>query len=464
MTAARPRFRAPDTFVLMGSFLLLVALATWILPGGEFQREEKGGRAVVQAGSYERVESQPQGPGAVLLAPIRGFQGKADVIGFVLLVGGAFGVLQRTRAIDGAIRSVVVGAERSPWVRRATIPVFMTLFSLGGAVFGMSEEVIPFVLIFIPLALALGYDSITGVAIPFVGAGAGFAGAFLNPFTLQIAQGIAELQPVSGWEYRLVVWGVVTATAITFVMLYARRIRQHPEKSPTFALDRERTEKAAVDDLPPLDRRRALVLLSFAAGMGVLVWGVVARGWYIEEIAALFVAVAIVAGVVGGLKAREISRSMVEGARELVATALVIALAQGILVLAEAGRIIDTVLHGLSGLIGGFHPIVTSQLMVLVQSAINIVVPSGSGQAALTMPIMAPLADLVGVSRQTAVLAFQFGDGFSNLIIPTSAVTMGVLTLARIDWLKWSRWILPLQLLFFLLACLLMVPAYFLWN
>ncbi len=463
------RLRAPNTFVLLSGFLVLVALLTWVLPGGEYQRVEKAGRSVVDPESFASVPRHPQGLDAVLLAPIRGFQGKADVIGFVLLVGGAFGVLHRTRAIDAAIRAVVRASHRSAAVRRGAIPIFMLLFSLAGAVFGMSEEVIPFVLIFVPLALALGYDSIVGVAIPFIGAGAGFAGAFFNPFTVQIAQTIAELPPASGFGYRLIVWSVVTTAAIVFVMAYAARIAKRPETSPTYEQDEKRRatlhmlspdEPTSVAESTAMDHRHIAVLLSFAAGMLVLVYGVAVEGWYIEEIAGIFLSIALAAGLLGGLRLSEISDSFVTGAKDLVATALVIALAQSILVLATEGRIIDTILHSLAGIIGQFHPIVTSQLMVVVQTVINFVMPSGSGQAALTMPIMAPLADLAGVTRQTAVLAFEFGDGFSNLIIPTSAVTMGVLTLAEVDWAKWARWILPLQAIFFLLAVLLMVPPY----
>ncbi|MEM9290281.1 MAG: TIGR00366 family protein [Acidobacteriota bacterium] len=473
------RLRAPNTFVLLFSFLCLVAALTWILPGGAYERQQVEGRELVVAGSFHPVEANPQGPGAVLMAPVKGFEGKGLIIGFVFLVGGVFGILHETKAIQAGIDAVVAASRKREWVRRAAIPVFMILFSLGGAVFGMSEEVIPFVLVFIPLALALGYDTVTGIAIPFVGAGAGFAGAFFNPFTLQIAQGIAEIELVSGWEYRAVVWVLTTAVAIVFVSLHAHRVARDPSRSPTPAADaahRQRiqaeqqensgTADSAGDERPTtegkaLSGRAGAVLLAFALGMLVLVWGVGRYQWYIAEICAVFLGIGLAAALLGRLSAGQTSDAFVAGAKDLTATALVIALAQGILVIASDGRIIDTILHGLAGAIGQVHPIVTAQLMVLVQSAINFVVPSGSGQAALTMPVMAPLADLTGVSRQTAVLAFQFGDGFSNLIIPTSAVTMGVLTLAKVEWAAWARWLAPLFAIFLLLALLLMIPPFF---
>lgn len=457
------RVRVPNTFVLIFLLTAAVAVLTWVMPGGSFERATVNGREVVVAGTFEAVAAEPQGIGDLLRAPIRGFVGAADIIGFVLLVGATFGVVQQTGAIDGGLRSLAAAHGRSAFVRATWIPLFMILFSLGGAVFGMSEEVIPFILIFVPLALSLGYDSIVGVAIPFVGAGAGFAAAFMNPFTIGVAQGIAGLEQYSGLGYRLVCWTVVTLVAVAWVGAYARRVRLAPERSPVYAIDRARTHLAAPADEVTLDGRRRLVLLVFALGLGLLVWGVLARGWYIEEIAALFLAIGIVAGLVGGLDGEGIVKAGLSGARDLVATALLIAFARGILVIATDGKIIDSLLNTLAGWIGGLHPIISSQVMFILQSAINFFVPSGSGQAALTMPVMAPLSDLLGISRQTAVLAFQFGDGFSNLIIPTSAICMGVLALADVPWPVWARWMLPLQLVFLVVGCLLLVPAYFIW-
>lgn len=459
----RLRLRAPNTFVLLGCILVGMAALTWILPGGAYQRQEVQGRTVVVPGTFEPEPGVPQGVGSLLMAPLRGFVAAAEIIGFVLIVGGVFGLLHKTRAIDAGIGALAAANERSSLVRRLAIPVFMTLFSTAGAVFGMSEEVIPFVLIFIPLALALGYDTITGVAIPFVGAGAGFAGAFLNPFTVGIAQGIADLPPFSGIGYRLVVWAACTALAIVFVLRHASRVRKHPERSPTFDADLAARHEWHLqsDERVSWTRRHGAVLTLFAVGMAVLTFGVLRYGWYIEEIAAVFLAIGLAAVVAGRLSTGESIDAFIAGAKDLLPTALVIALARGILVLAEDGRIIDTLLHGLSGWIDRFHPIVSAQTMFLVQTAINFFVPSGSGQAALTMPIMAPLSDLVGVSRQTAVLAFQMGDGFSNLIIPTSAVTLGVLTLARVEWAVWARWILPLQILFLALGLVLLIPPFY---
>lgn len=455
------RFKAPNTYFIIFSLIILVAALTWIIPGSEYSRVEINGKQVVDPQTFSYVESDPQGIGAILMAPIKGFVEASMIIGFVLIVGGAFGIFQKTKAIDAAIKGLAKAEKSSRIVEIMTIPLFMLVFSLGGAIFGMSEEVIPFVLIFVPLALTLGYDSITGVAIPFIGAGAGFAGAFLNPFTVGIAQGIADVPLFSGLQYRLIAWLITTALAIGFVMLYAARIKRNPQKSVMFEKDEKKRANLDVDAIENFDgvsRRHKGVLWTFAAGMGVLIFGVLRYQWYIEEIAAVFLATGIAVGIVGRLNIGEITDSFLDGAKALVGTALIIALARGILVIAQDGHIIDTMLHSMSAVVADFHPVVSSQMMFIVQTFLNFFVPSGSGQAALTMPIMAPLADLVGVSRQTAVLAFQFGDGFSNLIIPTSAVTMGVLTLAEIPWEKWARWILPLEILFLIAGLLLLVP------
>lgn len=456
--------KAPNTFFIIFSLIILVALSTWVIPAGQFDTKEVNGREVVIGDSFHYVDSNPQGISGILTAPIKGFVEAALIIGFVLIVGGAFAVFQKTEAVDSAIKAIAAAHKKSPVVRALIIPLFMLIFSSAGAIFGMSEEIIPFILVFVPLALILGYDSITGVAIPFVGAGAGFAGAFLNPFTVGIAQGIADLPPFSGIEYRMIVWVIVTAVAIAFVMRYASKIKKDPTRSLMYEHDLEKRKDLHIDkveEFEGIDTRHKIVLVTFLAGLIVLVFGVLQYGWFIEEICAVFLFTGIVVGIVGKLSAKEISSAFVKGAKDLIGTALIIALARGILVVATEGRVIDTILYALSTTIDEFHPVISSQVMFLIQSMINFFVPSGSGQAALTMPIMAPLGDLIGVARQTAVLAFQFGDGFSNLIIPTSAVTMGVLTLAEVPWEKWAKWMLPLMGWFFLASFVLLGAAFY---
>ncbi len=462
------KLKAPNTYFLLFSLLFVTAILTWIIPGGEYTRITIDGKEMVDGDSFRILDNHPQGLAEILMSPLKGFVDAALIIGFVLIVGGAFGVFKKTKAVDSTIMSIAKAHSNSRVVRILLIPLLMILFSLAGAIFGMSEEVIPFILVFVPMALILGYDTVTGVAIPFVAAGAGFAGAFLNPFTIGIAQDIAQLPLFSGLAYRIICWIIITAVAIFFVVHYANKVKKNPQLSITYELDKEKREKINLDDVENhngISSNHKVVLITFILGIAVLIYGVLTFSWYIEEISAIFLVLGILVGVVGKLSIKDITDSFISGAKVLVGTALVIALARGILILSRDGKIIDTMLYTLSQPISSLHPILSSQAMYLVQTFINFFVPSGSGQAALTMPIMAPLSDLVGVSRQTAVLAFQFGDGFSNMIIPTSAVTMGVLTLADIPWEKWARWILPLEIIFLIVGLLLLIPPFLIgWN
>jgi len=456
------RLRLPNTFVLLFAILALIALATWLVPGGKYETHLVNGKQLVDPASFHYVASSPQGLVALMKAPIKGFVEAALIIGFVLIVGGAFSVIQKTEAIDTAIRSIARAHAHSPLVRATLIPIFVTLFSLGGATFGMNEEVIPFVLIFVPLALALGYDTITGVSIPFLGSQVGFGAAFLNPFNVGIAQGIAGVPVFSGMGYRLIVWATATIVTIAFLMWYAARVKRTPTLSPTFILDQaKRQEQPANLAVGGMDERmsgrHAAVLAIFAFALGAMVVGVVKFDWFVEEIAALFLAMAIVVGLVARLGTDNWVAAFMQGVKDLAPTALVIAIARATMIIARDAHIIDTMLHALMPLVQSSHPVFAAQKMYLIQSVINFFIHSGTGQAALTMPIMAPLADLVGVTRQTAILAFQLGE-LSTPMIPTSGITVGVLALARVPWLTWAKWMIPLQLIYLVLALLLLVP------
>lgn len=449
-----------NTLVLIYAIVILVAILTWIVPGGEYQREVRDGRTLVIAESFDYVDSQPQGIAAILLAPIKGFIQAAQIIAFLFIIGGVFKIIETTGAISAAVQKMAFFFSSKNHLQKFFIPVTMLLFSLGGTLFGMCEETMPFVLIFIPLALSLGYDSLVGTAIPFLGAAAGFAGAIFNPFTVGIAQGIAELPMYSGMEYRFFVWVLSTVFMTAFVMRYAAKIKANPKLSPVYKLDQERKHSLHLDNTSPISLTiyHKLVLVAFALAMIFLVYGVLKYKWYINEIAALFLGLGIISGLLGRLNLTEITESMKAGAKDMMGVALIIACAKAILVVATDGKILDAMLYNLAGVITHFHKIIAGQAMFVTQAIINFFVHSGSGQAALTMPVMAPLADVIGISRQTAVLAFVFGEGWINPMLPTSGVTMGVLGLAGISWEKWAKWLLPIQIFFFILALLLLIP------
>jgi len=455
------KIRLPHTLVLIYAMVILTVVATWIVPGGQYERVEKDGRTVPVAGSFSFTSRNPQGLGALFVSPVKGFIDAAAIIAVVFVVGGAFSIIQKTGAVMAFIHNLALRFGRSKALRALLIPVTMIVFSLGGAVFGMCEETMPFVLIFVPLALSLGYDSIVGVAIPFVGAASGFAGAFFNPFTVGIAQGIAGLPIYSGLGYRMIIWALGTAIAIVVVVRYAARVRKNPRHSPTFEDDLERREKLQLNlsptELVELTSAHRRVLFLFLAGMALLVFGILRFRWYINEIAGLFLALGVLSGFVGRLKTEDMARSFVDGARDMVNAALIIGCARAILVVATDGKILDTTLYAMSRAIANVHPILSAQMMFVSQCVINFFVHSGTAQAALTMPIMAPLGELVGLTRQTSVFAFQLAE-YINPILPTSGVTMGILGLAQLRWEKWAKWLLPLVVIWVIFGLLTLIP------
>jgi len=445
--------------------MVCFTVLTWVVPAGEYQRKAFGSKQVVVPGTYETVAQNGQGIMDFLTAPGRGIVAASDIIAFVFLVAGAFGIVGRTGAIQAFLEKVIVFGVNKPRYKLWLLPLLITLFSLGGATFGMTEEVLVFVMLTIPFSHALGYDTVVGVAVPFVGAGAGFAGAFINPFTVGIAQGIAQLPPGSGFRYRLFCWVVFTAVAALFICWYASRIEADKTLSVVHGIPTkwdEAEEQARVE----LTTSRSVVLALLLGSLLLLVYGVQEWGWYIQEIAGLFVGLGLLASVVARLSAADTVEAFNRGATDVVMAALIIGFSRGLLVIAEDGAIIDTILHSLAGMAEGVSPAVSVLLMFLFQSFLNFFVPSGSGQAALTMPLMAPLSDLLSLERQVAVLAFQFGDGISNLVIPTSGVTMGVLQIAGIPYDRWFRFCLPLVLLLSLIACVLLVlpVTVFAWS
>lgn len=456
--------KVPDTLVIIIFILAVFTILTWIIPAGQFDYEQQAYAKVVVPGSYKRIEQSPQGVGAFFVAPVKGFISGAQIIAFILFIGGTFGILHKTGAIEQGLRKIIALCMQKPILQRLFIPFLMVLFSIAGATFGMSEENLIFVMLTIPIAISLGYDSIVGVAIPFVGSSLGFAGAVSNPFTIGVAQGIAEVPLFSGWEYRLVVWFILTFVGITFVMIYANKVKKHPQTSPVYFLDKSRDNAGVYAHKVKLGLPNSLIILSFIVVIVLLVLGVNIWSWHINEISGLFLALALVAAVVGRLELQDAINAFTAGAKDLLPASLVVALSKGILVILTDGKIIDTILFTLSDMVHGYSPIISAQIMFYIQSMIHVLVPSGSGQAALSMPIMAPLSDLLHITRQTAVLIFQLGDGINGMIIPTSGVTMGILSISKISYQTWIKWIWPMMLLLFLAAMLLIIPPVVLFD
>ncbi|MEG2787953.1 MAG: YfcC family protein [Romboutsia sp.] len=441
-TLKKKKFTMPNTLTIIFLLIIVMAILTWIVPSGSFEREDVNGRMVVVAGTYEKVSSNPQGIADVFTAPINGFIDAAEVVGFVLIVGGAFGIVNKTGAIEAIIAHTVNKMKRYQFL---IIPISMILFGLGGTTFGMSEETLPFYMIFIPLMTSMGYDSLTAVATVFIGATAGFGAATTNPFSVGIAQALSNIAPGSGIDYRVIMFVIFMAISIAFVMLYANKVKKDPTKSlvQNISLNQEAIDSSDIN-IKKFTKREAMVIAIFTIGMATMVYGVLQLGWYITEIAMIFTAIGVISGVAAGLKQDEIVSSFTSGAKDLMSAGLCIAFARGIVIIAENGYIIDTILNSAANVLNGLPKAIFINLTFLIEGSIAFLIPSASGLASLTIPVLAPLGDLVDVSRQMIVTAYQFGIGITNLITPTSGVLMGALALANIPWSKWVRFIMPL--------------------
>ncbi len=440
------KFQIPHTYALLFFIIIFVTLLTFVVPAGSFERavDDATGRTFVVPDSFEYIESNPVGFFDMFKAIPKGMEQAGYIIFFVLMIGGSFGILQGTGAIEAGIGEVVKSTKGK---EKIVIPLIMFIFSLAGAILGSAEEMLPFYPIVIALAIALGFDTITGTAMVLLGAGAGFAGAFLNPFTVGIAQGIAGLPLFSGIGYRLIGYFAVLGSGIIYVYRYANKIQKNPELSPTYEDDKNSKHNYDLDEIPEFTGKHKAVLGVFVVGLAILAFGVVQLGFYITELSAMFLIIGIASGIVAKMGINQIAEEFVNGAKELVYGALVIGLATSIMVVMQEGNIMDTIIYALASVVQGLPPALSAVGMFIVQSFINLIVPSGSGQAAVSMPIMAPMADVVGITRQTSVLAFQFGDGFSNVISPTSGYFMAAIAIGGIKWEKWARWMLPLFLI-----------------
>ena len=470
-----------NTFAIILSILAIVAALTWVVPSGQYDRADVDGRLVVVAGTYHPVAAAPQGLFDLLKAPLEGFEKTAQVIVFLLVIGAVLNVIEKTGAIASGIHAASNFFHRNPKLRFLFIPLGVIVFSLCGATFGMCEEALIFVPIFIPLALSLGYDSALGTAIPFVGAGVGFAAAFTNPFTVGIAQGIAQVPLYSGLGY--------TSVVITWLCLYARRIHKDPTKSLTYEFDLEKRKELKLNqEETRFTRKQKAILIVFVLGILGLILGVLKpqvcafvhhtfgldlmtwlnledSGWYITEIAAWFLGIGFLCGIIGKMKMQKFTDAFFDGVRGMSEIAMLLCFAQAIVIIANNGHILDTILEYMSSAIKHLHPICASWAAMMLQTVIDFFIPSGSGKAVLTMPILAPLADLIGITRQTMVLAFQLGGSWMNMVIPTDPVTIASIGFARIAYPKWLKWILPLLIMMYLLSFLLLIPPYFMhWQ
>ena len=533
--------KVPHTFVIVFCCILVAAMMTWFIKPGKYVKEQVDGETVMTFYYQDQLPEQaaknfhaePQ-TWQVFSALFKGFEKQSSIIVFILIIGGAFWIMNKSKAIDTGIMAflrLTKRLEHNKLIRKIgvnniIITLVMILFSLFGSVFGMSEETIAFTLIIIPLAISMGYDSIVGVCMVYVAAHIGFSGAMLNPFTIGIAQGIADIPLFSGLGYRAFCWVILTIIGIVFVLIYANKVKKNPKGSIVYDIDeywrgekteerrqkteeeRKETEESSHGGRPWLVFGIVSAILLFCAirypmttlkvGNSAVTWpmlpigaglfliigffalrkseaffvltmlfgtiyylivGVLGYGWYIMEIATLFLFMGVCSGLAIGKSTSEIAKLFIEGMGDILSAAVIVGLAAGIVIVLEDGGVIDTILYGLSKSMNNIGTIASTEIMYGIQTLINIVIPSGSAKAAITMPIMAPFSDLIGISRQTTVMAFQFGDGFTNMITPTSGVLIATLGVARIPWEKWVRFIWKFILVLIVVGALLLIPT-----
>lgn len=521
--------KMPHTYTIISVVILVCALLSWIIPAGEYSREVRmvngTERTVIVDNSFHAVDAAPQS-WEVFGVLLDGFQAQGGIIAFLLIIGGSFQIMNNSRAIDVGIMSFLkqsLSLEKYAFFRylgmnNVVITCVIIVFSLFGAIFGMSEESLAFVVIIVPLAISMGYDSITGLCMVYVAAHVGFSGAILNPFTIGIAQGLSGLPLFSGFGYRIFCWALLTFLLIVFVLRYAAKVKKNPESSLMYQQDRhwrEKSGKGIEIDLRGKTTRSAWIvyilllvalacfsvnypmavfevgekafrfvavpafsiLFALTGFLGLrksnqffilnllgytvvfLVIGVLGYGWYLTEISAIFLAMGILSGYANSDNTDQLINQFLIGAKDMLSPALVVALAGGIIQILQDGHIIDPILHGLATLMGETSRVIALEAMYLIQTIINLMIPSGTAKAALTMPIMAPFSDVIAISRQATVLAYQFGDGFTNMITPTSGVLMGALGLARIPYEIWIKWFWKFLLVFIILGAILLVPT-----
>ena len=433
--------------------MIIVVIASYLVPAGSFERvyDAAVDRDIVVPGSFQYAEQNPIGFFDLMMSLTLGIQNASYIIAFLLIIGGMFAIMDGTGAINAGLANVVRATRGKELIM---IPVLMTVFGLMSCFCANFEEFLAFVPLILAVILSMGFDSMTAMGIVFGSVAAGYGGAATNAFTVGVAQSIAGLPMFSGMTLRLVLFVALLLVSMAYVMWHANRVKKHPEKSPCRTADLENAKKYVLDveNIAPLTGRQKLVLVVLLLAILWTIYGVLVHGYYIDELAAVFLTAGVVAGLLGGSRPSRICDDFLKGAANMLAPCMMIGMANAVVLMMTDAGIIDTIIYALSNLLLGLPSALLAIGMFLVQTLFNLVVPSGSGQAAITMPLMAPLADMVGVTRQTAVLAYQLGSTFTDLIGPTSGEILVAGAMCGIAYPKWFKWLLPLFCLWCLVA------------
>lgn len=444
------KFRLWHVYTIIAALLVVVTILTWIVPSGQYERTEVDGREVTVAGTYTPVDKITvdadgnevdlrQGVFDLLMAPTEGIQGAVDVVAFVFIVGGSFGIITKTGAIEAGMKRLVAKLKGNDVL---IIPISMILFSLGGTAFGMSEETLPFFAIFVPIMISMGFDTFTAFMVCFLGPNVGYMAGVINPFNTLVAQGIVGITGNPQLWLRCIYWVVLTAAAIFFVMRYALRVRKNPKNSIVYEEDYlKRADNAAEGGLEntAFTGRQKGVLVVFLGGMILMIWGLITQGWYMNELSGIYLAMGILSGIVGGLNEHQIAEEFVQGMKDFAYAAIIIGLARAVLVILEGGMVIDTVLYVLATALADVPPAVYSVLLYVFLAVLSLLVPSSSGFAALTMPIIGPLTELMGLNIQAAVTGVDMANKLANTFSPMCGVMVAGLAICGVPIAKWWK-------------------------
>ena len=430
------KFKTPHTYVLLLMVIIFAWVMTYLIPAGEYAREKKSGQTVVVSGSYHEVANQHLSFLDIFRAVPEGLVSGGEIVFYVFLVGGAFGIVHQTGAFENGVNKAMRTLGKANFLM---IPLTMTAFSTLGFSIGLSEETIIFVPIGVLIARTLGYDALTGAAVVILGAGSGFMGGMLNPFTVGVAQKVAELPLFSGWGLRTIIYVFILTAAITTVMLYGQKVKKNKSKSIVYELEKEEGQLNTEIEYQHFSKRQAFSLALILGAILFNVFGIFKYDWTFTQMSANFLLAGIVAGLVAGLGFNGTFDALVKGMQDILYGALVVGIAKGIVVLLENGKIIDTIVHGMTTLLSDVPASLVIMVMFVLQFILNFFIPSGSGQALTTMPLMIPISDLLHINRQITVLAFQYGDAISNILFPTSTTLMGALAVARISYTQWLK-------------------------
>lgn len=444
---SQKKSRFPHVYILLSMLVILAFAATFVVPSGTFERvkDPNTNRTVVQAGSYHIVEKQNLSIMDLPMSLVTGLQRSANIIFFVMLIGGSFQIITRTRIFDALTQLI---SDKVGDKGTVAIPVIAIFFSILGFTMGASQEVMIFVPVGIAIARTLGFDAMVGVAMMQLGAMCGFTAGLFNPFNVGVAQGLASLPLYSGLWLRAICLVIFLAITIAYIVRYAVRVRANPEFSYCRALEVQERGVAANVERVPFTGRHKVILLFIVAGFALLLWGIREKGWFINEMSAVFFSIGVISGFIGGLRPNDIAEEFATGTKALTFGSLIIGFATALIVILEKGVILDTIVYGVFSMVSLLPGPLQVVGIYLSQIVINFFIISGTGQAAVVMPILVPLGDLLDISRQTLVLAFQLGDGFTNSFFPTSGTLMAVLSIAKIRYEDWVRFAGPLMAIF----------------